>query len=1203
MHFRLAIILLVTLASSQALESFPLRKPSSRTSGFTLLSAEETGVQFVSPLEADHPLNYLYHSGFACGSVMLGDINLDGWPDFFLTNGPAKNALYLQDPIQPLSFGDQATALGVDGGNRWGTGSAMVDIDNDGDLDLYVCSYRGAHELYLNQLVPTGKLSFVESAAKFGLDLVNASMMPAFADIDLDGDLDLFMLNNRVERPGGRPTKPPFRNVNGKPEVLPEFAPYYHLSQKGGGPGFSMDTYGQPDRLYRNDEGKFVDVTATSGIAGIGHGLSATWWDYNMDNYPDLYVGNDFTDPDRLYRNDQDGTFTEVLGETMPYCSWSSMGSASADLNNDGLPDLFSADMAATSHFKQKVNMGDMTQHRVLMETGWPRQTMRNMLYVNTGIHRFKETAFMSGLAQSDWTWAVKLADFDSDGHSDVYLTNGMARNFSDSDIPMTPNMLVGRTEFEIYKDTPPMLEKNLAYRNRGGLLFEDVSSVWGLDSLGMSYGAAHGDLDRDGDLDLVVMNLNAPLGIYRNDHHAGNRMVVQLVGSKSNRAGWGSRVSMKAGGVTQTRFLHPTTGFQGGDLAELHFGLGKATQADSLIVHWPSGRCSELLDLKEGHRYMVIEPSDRSKLQIPSTPNPLFVEKSQDMGLRYKHVETPFDDYAVQPLLPGKLSQLGPGMAWGDFDGDGDDDVYMGGAAGNAGVLFRLDDGKFARVQGPWVQESAAEDMGCVWLDADVDGDLDLFVASGGVEHALGSEAMTDRLYLNRGEEGFVRGVETIPAAGYSSSVVAAADIDRDGDVDLFVGSRSVPGKYPQMPKSRWLRNDGGRFSKMEGPEALGLVTGATWADVNDDGWQDLVVVAEWGSPKILISEGGKRFRDQSEAAGVASLKGWWNGVSSEDIDSDGDLDLVVTNVGLNTKYGAASSKKPSLLYYGDMDGTGMAQIIEAKPGNDGILPIRGRSCSSRAMPFLAEKFTSYRAFASANLAGIYTPSSLDQAERFDATEFRTGILRNESKNGALQFRFEPLPFEAQATPNYGVSLIDANGDGHLDIMMVGNLYTREPETGLWRGALGTTLLGDGKGGFSELDLHESGFVVPGDGKSLAQTDLNADGRPDLVAAQNNDSVLAFLGNSSNAPFFAVRLQGKPGNPSAVGARVTLLFEDGSEVRRDVASGSGYLSQSGPECFFGLGARKPKQLKVRWPQGEETVHSVTGARLRVSQP
>ncbi len=1204
MHLRLAILFLVTLASTQALESLPLlRKTSSGKIGFTLLSAKETGVQFVAPFEADHSLNYLYHSGFACGSVVLGDMNLDGWPDIFLASGPSKNALYLQDAEQPLSFNDNATNLGVDGGNRWGTGSAMVDIDNDGDLDLYVCNYRGTHELYINQVVPTGKLSFIESAAKFGLDLVNASMTPAFADIDLDGDLDLFMLNNRVERPGGRPTKPPFRNVNGKPEVLPEFAPYYHLSKKGDGQGFSMDTYGQPDRLYRNDKGKFVDVTVKSGIAGIGHGLSATWWDYNLDNYPDLYVGNDFTDPDRLYRNNQDGTFTEVLGETMPYCSWSSMGSASADLNNDGLPDLFSADMAATSHFKQKVNMGDMTQHRVLMETGWPRQVMRNMLYVNTGIHQFKETAFMSGLAQSDWTWAVKLADFDNDGRSDVYLTNGMARNFSDSDIPVTPDMLVGRTEFEIYKDTPPMLEKNLAYHNQGGLLFEDVSSDWALDTLGMSYGAAHGDLDRDGDLDLVVMNLDAPLGIYRNDFPTGNRIVVQLVGSVSNWAGWGSRVELRAGGVTQTRFHHPTTGFQGGDLAELHFGLGDASQADSGTVHWPSGRRSELGMLEAGRRYIVTEPSDGAAEQVLRVSNPLFTERSQEVGLRYKHVETLFDDYAVQPLLPGKLSQLGPGMAWGDFDADGDDDVYIGGAAGKSGALFRLDEGKFVRVLGPWAQDSLAEDMGCVWFDADVDGDLDLFVASGGVEHALGSDAMADRLYVNRGKEGFIRDGDALASVGYSSSVVAAADVDRDGDVDLFVGSRSVPGKYPQMPRCRWLRNDGGRFAKMEGPENLGLVTGATWADMNDDGWQDLVVVAEWESPRIFISDGGRGFKDQSEAAGIAALKGWWNGVTSGDIDRDGDLDLVLTNVGLNTKYGQASAKKPSLLFYGDMDGMGTAQIIEAKPGDDGMLPIRGRSCSSRAMPFLAEKFTSYRGFASANLVGIYTPKRLDQAERFEATEFRTGILRNDSKDGTIRFRFEPLPFEAQATPNYGVTLVDANGDGALDITMVGNHYTREPETGLWRGTLGTTLLGDGKGGFNEVDLGESGFVVAGDGKSLAQTDLNADGRPDLVASQNNDRVLVFVGTSSTPAALSVRLQGKRGNLCAVGARVTLLFEDGSEARQDLASGSGYLSQSGPECFFGLGTKKPKQVKVRWPQGDETVHPVTSARLRVSQP
>ncbi len=1202
-------LLLSLLVHGLAQESAPLAGPSRGETPFTLLSPKSTGIEFQSPLLEDHPLNYLYHSGFACGAVAIGDVDGDGRPDLFFTNGPGKNALYLQRG--PLQFEEAPAALGLSGGNRWGTGCAMVDIDNDGDLDLYVCNYRGRHELYVNQLVPTGKLAFEDRAPAMGLDLVNASMTPAFADMDLDGDLDLFMLNNRLERPEGRPAKPPYKVVQGKPQVLPEFAPFYRLRQNGP-KSFEMDAYGQPDRLYRNDKGVFVDVTVQAGISGEGHGLSATWWDYNEDGYPDVYVGNDFTDPDRLYRNNKDGTFTDVLGETMPYCSWSSMGSASADLNNDGLVDLFSADMAATSHFKQKINMGDMSKHRWLMETGWPRQIMRNMLYINTGIHRFKETAFMSGVAQSDWTWAVKLADFDSDGWTDVYLSNGMARNFSNADIPMGAGALVGRTEFEVYRDTPPMREKNLAFRNRGGLKFDDVSESWNLDALGMSYGAAQGDLDGDGDVDLVVMNLGESPSVYRNDIGTGHRLTIALEGSASNRAGWGSTVRVEAGGVVQTRYLHPITGFQGCDLAELNFGLGERSVSDVVTVKWPSGRQTRLTNLAAGRRYVLREKDAGGEVEAAPTKTPsLFVERARELGLTYRHLERPYDDYAKQPLLPGKLSQLGPGMAWGDMDADGDDDLFVGGAAGRPGALFRQDEGRFVQVSGPWGNDRESEDMGMVWLDADRDGDLDLFVASGGVEHMIGSPALRDRLYLNLGQGRFVRaGEEVLPQAFYSSGVVTAADYDRDGDVDLFVGSRSIPGDYPLGPASRLLRNESqpGRpkfadvSKSFSGLADVGMVTGAVWTDVNGDAWPDLALVSEWDSLRLFVSRGG-RLELEPAAVERAGLLGWWNGLASGDLDGDGDVDFVATNVGLNTKYGRPSVKKPSLLYYGDMDSSGVRQLVEAKSGEEGLLPIRGRSCSSRAMPFIAKKFESYRSFAQASLEAIYTRHSLAEAERFEGSEFQTGIFRNVSQGGVVRFEFEPLPFAAQATPGYGVSILDGNGDGNVDLAIVGNLYTREPETGLWRGAMGLLLAGDGRGGFDEVPYAQSGFVVPGDGKSLTRSDINGDGVPDLVAGQNNDQLMAFVSEGAADGYVSLRLRGKPGNPSALGARAVLHLNDGTTRMASVDGGSGYLSQSSAELFFGIGAGKPKEVVVTWPDGSTSRHEVTTSRLKLTQP
>ena len=662
------------------LEKEPLVKSPSALSQFSRITSEVSGLDFVPPLYPDHEMSYLYHSGFSTGGICIGDLNGDQIPDLFLVSGPEANALYLQSDQQSLKFSQVSLDPTIDGSERWGTGAAVVDIDNDGDLDIFICNYDSPNQLLINETTAPDQVRFVESARAFGLAQVDATMMPAFADYDLDGDLDLYVLNNQYYRPGGRPEKPPFKITNGKPTVLPEFSKYYELREVSPG-NLTMDTYGRPDQLYRNEgpdasgQIRFAEVSQAAGIAGNGHGLSATWWDFNQDHYPDLYVGNDFTEPDRLYRNNQDGTFTEVLGTVMPYCTWSSMGAAAADFNNDGRLDFFSADMAATTHFAQKVNMGDMSRHRWLMENGWPRQIMRNMLYINTGTASFMETAWMSGVAQSDWTWAVKASDFDSDGQVDLFLSNGMARNFSDADIPMNTGMLIGQTIWERYKNKPPMPQKNIAFRNLGNLQFEDVASQWGLDQNAMSYGAATGDLDGDGDVDLVVANLGEEVSLFRNDLVGGTRVSLRLRGVQSNRGGIGSTVTMESGGRQQVRYFNPTGGFLSSNGYEVVFGMAGNETIDRLTIHWPSGRIQTLSKLPAGYRY-VLNETDASDQTTPSpkTVSVPFKEVSQALNLTFKHQEKSFDDYQRQPLLPSKLSQFGPGHGWGDVNGDGKD-------------------------------------------------------------------------------------------------------------------------------------------------------------------------------------------------------------------------------------------------------------------------------------------------------------------------------------------------------------------------------------------------------------------------------------------------------------------------------------------------------------------------------------------------
>ena len=1182
--------------NSAAIVSEPLRERAARGEGaplFERLSPAQTGVEFSQRLAMNHRLSRLNSSGFVCGGVCIGDFNGDGRPDLFLVNGPDKNSLFLQE--DDFQFEDVTRQAGVDGGDAWGAGAAAVDFDGDGDLDLYVCNYDAPNQLFVNDGTGTG---FTDEAEARGLAMIDASLMPSFADHDRDGDLDLFVLTYRYYRPGGRPAKTPIVMRNGRPRILAGYEKYYDLRQVGPS-NWTVDTCGRPDRLFRNDgSGRFTDVSEIAGITEKGHGLSATWWDHDRDGWPDLYVANDFTDPEHLYHNNGDGTFTDVLEQTMPYTSWSSMGADCADLNNDGLLDLFVADMAATTHYKSKVTMGDMGDRRWFLENAWPRQIMRNNLFLNTGTPRFMEAAFLCGLAGTDWSWAVKLADLDNDSRVDVYVTNGASRMITDADITVTPQMLVGKTEWELWKTQPTMKEVNLAFRNKGDLQFENTAKPWGLAHEGMSYAAAYGDLDGDGDLDLVVTNIDEPTSIYRNLGHEGHRVVIRLAGTGGNRAGLGATIEIESQAGKQIRLANPMTGFLSCNDAAVHFGLGQADTIDTLRVRWPSGQVQTFNDLAADRRYTITEPSGGQAPgpAKPSAPETLFTEVSKSVGLAFVHKEKPYDDYARQPLLPGKLSQLGGGLAWGDADGDGDHDLFVGGAAGQAGAVFlRQANGTFQpsdAAQPALEADQAAEDMAALWLDADRDGDFDLLVTSGGVECEPGAPVLADRLYLNDGRGGLSRADASVfPPAGESSITAVAGDLDADGDLDLFIGSRSIPGQYPETPRSRLLRNDDGRFVDVTsdvapGLERVGLVTSALWSDANGDGRQDLLVTLEWGPVALFLNNGGQ-LADATKQAGLADRLGWWNSITQADIDHDGDMDYIAMNVGLNTKYGTPSAKKPSLLYYGDMEGNGRKRLIEAKRDKKGgLVPVRGKSCSTHCMPMLGKKFPTYRAFAASVLPEIYTEQRLADARQFKATEFESGALINDGKG---HFTFQPLPRFAQAAPGYGVVAADIDADGLIEIVAVQNMFTREPETGLWRGGIGVIVEYGANGAFRVEPPAETGFIVDGDAKGLTLCDLDGDNRPDLVVCQNNGKLLAWKNQSKRQPLFSVQLNGSPGNPDGIGTRIVAHYADGTVRAAEMTAGNGYLSQSQPVVYFSTTGTPIRELEIRWPDGETT--------------
>ena len=1109
---------------------------------FTELDPKDTGLDFTNPLLADHPRNYLYPFGYACGGVSIGDLDGDGLPDIFCVGGPEANGLYLQTrSAAGLTF-ERIEGSDTDGGSAWGTGAALVDIDGDDDLDIYICNYDSPNQLYINRSTP-GLPNFTEEAAAYGLDIRDASVMSTFADIDNDGDLDVYLACNRYVPPNGLPMEAPGRYIaeTQTVEMFPKYERYFRAWRKPDG-NFEADSYGREDYLLINEgpnaEGRttFRDVTDTAGIDGLGHALSATWIDVDEDGLLDLHVANDFEDPDRFYRNlgpGPDGTvrFRDEIAEILPYTSWSSMGADLADLDGDGLLDLLVADMSATTHVKSKVNMGEMGgRQRDTLENGWPRQAMRNMLYLNTGRGVFREAAFLAGLSSSDWTWAVKMADFDQDGRPDVFLTNGMSRNYTDSDVPFSGRQRYGKTQWDHFRIQPALEEQNLAFRNAGDLAFVDASNDWGLAKNGMSYSSAYGDLDLDGDLDLVVANLDDTVSVHRNETD-GNWLNIRLRGRGANRHGVGAvvKVVTESHGIL-ARMANPWTGWASTNDRDLHFGLGEDQGVKAIEVTWPGNRVQRL-GPADANQVLVIEEPERFDAPSEKTA-PTYVDADLATGPGFVHRENAFDDFRNQPLLPGKLSANGPCMAWGDANGDGLADVYFGGAAAQAGELWiNVGDGGFTRLEVPAFDgDRMSEDSGAVWFDVERDGDLDLLVLSGSTEYLQGNERLRNRLYLNQGTAaggmpGFARaGDDVLGNRAFSSGVVIAEDYDQDGDVDLFIGSRSIPAYYPITPESQLLVNDSRdgvvRFLEVTdlvapGLRAAGLVTGAAWVDVDGDGWKDLAVSTEWGPVKLWRNQRA-RFTEITEPSGLGAIKGWWNGVEPVDVDGDGDMDLVSLNVGHNTKYGQATCDNPAVLYYGDMDGSGRSHLVEAKIKKKSLLPVRGRSCSSSAMPFIRKDFNTFRDFAEADLSGIYSSERLAKAMRFEADGFETGIWINRSEGDAIRFEFMPLPTIAQLSPAYGVAADDVNGDGVVDLFLAQNHDHREPETGLWRGGVGQLLYGKGDGTFVPVPALESGILLRGDATTVEAIDVDGDGDRDLVATQNNDRVRIFLKRNS---------------------------------------------------------------------------------------
>ncbi|MGH2829577.1 MAG: VCBS repeat-containing protein [Actinomycetota bacterium] len=1070
---------------------------------FELVAPEASGVTFVNSLPEDtsfNILNYLYYYNGA--GVAAGDIDNDGLADLYFTSNLGTNRLYLNKGN--YRFEDITERAGVGGPAGWTSGVTMADVNADGYLDIYVSAVSylamlGHNVLYINN----GDGSFSDKTKQFGLEHVGYSTQASFFDYDLDGDLDMYLLNASVHTE---------RGVSARPQREPRHP-------RAG------------DRLFRNDGGRFADVSEHAGIYGgvEGYGLGVVASDLNLDGCPDLFVANDFQENDFLYVNNCDATFTESIARALGHTSRASMGVDAADFNNDGRPDLVVLDMLPEREdvLKTSANAESFDVYELKLRTGYHPQFARNTMQLNRGQGRFSEIGYLAGVYATDWSWAPLFADLDNDGDKDLFVTNGMYRRPNDldyinyvSNAAVQASLAAGITKenLALLARMPHVPLPNYAYRNNGDLTFTNVAEAWGLARPGFSNGAVYVDLNNSGALDLVVSDINAPAAIYRNRAREITRhhyLTVRLRGSGANTAGIGAKVVITHGSTRQMLEQMLTRGFQSSVDPRLHFGLGPSARIDSLIVIWPDHRYQVLTDLAVD-RMVTLSQGDAAGRYAyrkePATP-PLFADVTARLAIDFTHEENTFYDWNREPLMPHRLSTEGPALATGDVNRDGLDDVYVGGAKWQAGrLLVQRRDGTFrAGDERAFRADSLHEDVDAAFFDADGDGYQDLYVVSGGNEFWGDHEPLRDRLYVNDGQGHFRRDRDALPDFFENGSCVVPGDFDGDGHLDLFVGSRVVSRNYGLTPRSHLLQNDGtGRFidvtsEKAEALSLAGMVSSATWVDYDDDGQLDLIVVGEWMPIRVFRQQNG-RFVDRTAEAGFSGTNGWWNTVTAADLNADGRKDLVLGNLGLNS-YIRASRDEPARLYIHDFFQNGTLEQILTFYKHGVSYPIAGRDELVRLMPQLRSRYTSYADFGASRIEDIFPGSELRQASVLEAQTLASAIALN---NGDGTFVLQPLPIEAQFAPIYAVLADDFDGDGHTDLLVAGNFYGVTPVRGRYDASYGLLLHGDGAGRFESVDLEESNLVIEGQVRDMKL--LRRAGGDRLIVVARNDDKLQIL-------------------------------------------------------------------------------------------
>jgi hypothetical protein len=1092
---------------------------------FELLKPEATGVTFANSLPEKpdfNPLNYLYY--YNGGGVAAGDIDGDGLPDLYFTSNLGPNKLYHNKGN--YQFEDITDKAGVADPDGWKTGVTMADVDGDGRLDIYVSgvdylTMHGHNVLYINN----GNGTFTDRTREFGLEHVGYSTQALFFDYDGDGDLDMYLLDHSTHTQRALEAQAA-QSAKGSPRT--------------------------GDRLFRNDGNHFVDVTGAAGLHdGIdGYGLGVVASDFNDDGCPDIYVANDFQGNDYLYINNCNGTFTELIAKATGHTSRFSMGVDAADVNNDGRTDIVSLDMLPQREdiLKTSAIAESFELFNRRIEAGYQPQYARNALQLNRGAGKFSEIGFLAGVAATDWSWSALFADLDNDGEKDLFITNGIVRRPNDMDyityvgneaVQASLHDVITEANLSLLKQMPQMPLAKYAFRNDGNLTFTNVAEAWGLAQPGFSNGAAYVDLNNSGSLDLVVSNINAPASIYRSHAREINKnhyLTVQLRGTGANTDGIGARVEITQNNSTQVLEQMPTRGFLSSVDTRLHFGLGSSNAIDSLRIIWPDRRFQTLTNL-EGDRILTLSQKDATQTYgypgaraglartrgsgVPpasprtasaAVPAPMFEDVTAKSGVDFRHHEDTFYDYNREPLMPHLLSTEGPKLAVADVNGDGLDDFYVGGAKWQPGKLFiQQASGTFrASTQASIAADSLSEDIGAGFFDANGDGHPDLFVVSGGNEFWGEADALRPRLYLNDGHGNFTRARSAVGDIFENGSCVAVGDFNGDGRPDIFVGSRVVSKSYGLIPRSHLLENDGnGGFIDVtleKAPELseAGMVSSATWIDYDHDRKMDLVVVGEWMPVRVFHQENGKLV-DRTKQAGFSGTNGWWNSVEAVDLRGNGRQDLVLGNLGLNS-YLHASLKEPTRLYVNDFSHTGggnLEQILTSY--NDGVsYPIAGRDELVKKIPSLRGKYPSYKDFGASRIEDIFSAADLRSAQVREADTFASAVALN---NGNGTFTLQPLPVEAQFAPIYASLAGDFDGDGKTDLLVGGNLYGVIPILGRYDASYGLMLRGDGKGGFTAVDMEKSGIAIDGQVRDMKLL-RGPKGERLILVARNNDRV-----------------------------------------------------------------------------------------------